>query len=258
MRNTVIGSYGYPFFSVYSLSSHGIGNLRKPRILITTDVGEVGMKRRLSATTAMGYIQSAENAGGIPLLLPPLSTEECLSDLLNEVDAVICIGGPDYRRGGEHSYCRYVDTLREEHDFRLISMVLKTRIPLLGICLGLQLMNVSTGGTLYRHLEESVPHALNHATVNHEVMLSRDSKMLSSLGKQFLVNSSHHQAIRTVGQGFSGSAHAPDGIVEMIERRGDVFRLGVQWHPERMPDSPVQKKLFSSFIWSAMNEGQWP
>lgn len=232
--------------------------MRKPRILITTDVGEVGFKKRLSASTAMGYVQTVEHAGGIPLLLPPLSSDECLSDLLQDIDGVVCIGGPDYQRGGEHPRCSYVHTLREEHDFRIIPAVLTIDIPLLGICLGMQLMNISAGGTIHQHLVDSIPHAMDHTRGYHEVMLSRSSHMFSVLGKQFEVNSSHHQAVRTMGCGFIETAHAPDNVIEMIEKLGDVFRLGVQWHPERMKDMPVQEKLFSLFIWSAMNKGQWP
>jgi len=232
--------------------------MRKPRILITTNIRNVGPKRRLSATTATGYIRSVEHAGGIPLLLPPLMDTERVSALLFDVDGVICIGGPDYRRGGEHPRCAYVHPIREEHDFRLISLLLDSNVPVLGICLGMQLMNIGAGGDIYQHLPDRTAPVVDHVRSNHEVILSHESHLRSVLEERFMVNSSHHQAIRTVGHGFVDSAYAPDGVIEMIERTGDIFQVGIQWHPERMLNSSVHETLFSIFSWSAMNKGQWP
>jgi len=232
--------------------------MRRPRILLTSDLGTVGKKRRLSSTVGMGYVRSVEAAGGIPLILPPLITGEEMKAIFAVVDGVICIGGPDYRRGGMHPRCSYVYPQREDHDFRLFSSLLETDIPILGICLGMQLMSISTGGDMHTHLPDSFMSSMDHVHVSHEVALVRDSHMISTLGARFMVNSSHHQALRTVGRGFVETAHASDGVIEMIEWTGDIFRLGVQWHPERMPDSSVQKKLFSLFVWSTGNRGQWP
>ena len=131
------------------------------------------------------------------------------------------------------------------------------RLPVLGICGGMQLLNVALGGTLIQHIPDEIPEALAHEQPNprdepgHEVALSADSLLRSICRSDGLaVNSAHHQAVKAVGAGLTVNAVAPDGVIEGIEAPGQRFCLGVQWHPE-FAITPADRAIFSAFVAAA-------
>ena len=139
----------------------------------------------------------------------------------------------------------------------LIQAWLKTEKPLFGICLGSQFVNVVRGGSLIqhvpRHVGTEVTHSLPSDDAWHDIRIKPGSRLSSILGNKDTaqVNSAHHQAVLNVGDGLHPVAYAPDGIIEALEMDAVVFRLLVQWHPERMADTQVQHDLFSAFVKAA-------
>ncbi|OLV17740.1 gamma-glutamyl-gamma-aminobutyrate hydrolase family protein [Deinococcus marmoris] len=183
------------------------------------------------------YAAAVEAVGGLPVLLPNLP--ELAADYAAQVDAVLLSGGVDVhprhfgqqpRRGlGE------VDEMRDAFETALYRAARQLGKPVLGICRGIQMINVLEGGTLHQHLPD-VPGAwADHAqrvhadTLGHEVTFTPGSRLAGAHGERAPVNSSHHQAIDTVAPTLTVAAVAPDGIVEAVEGDGVI---GVQWHPE--------------------------
>ena len=127
-------------------------------------------------------------------------------------------------------------------------------MPVLGICQGMQVLNVALGGKLIQHIPDSIPNALEHAQTPpfdvpcHDIAIVENSLLHKiAVGGKFAVNSSHHQAVKTTGSGVIISAKSPDGVIEAIESTAHRFCLGVQWHPE-YDASPIDKKIFNEFV----------
>jgi putative glutamine amidotransferase len=207
------------------------------------------------------YIRSVANTGGIPFLIPLGLSEKQLKEALSRVDGVLFTGGgdinPDIYGGREHREVSLVDDDRDQVELVLIKETMRKRKPLFGICRGLQLLNVAAGGSLYEHILDQHPGAMEHCYypdwpreyLSHSVQVVPESRLAHCLGVDSLdVNSQHHQGIERLGQGLRPCAYAPDGIVEGIEIPGYPFGLAVQWHPEWLQDIPAMRALFSSFI----------
>lgn len=117
---------------------------------------------------------------------------------------------------------------------------LSLNIPILGICRGIQVLNVAAGGTLYQDISHTVPNAILHnqnshlSNICHPISIKENSKIHNILGDKYIVNSAHHQAIKDLGNNLIASSTAPDGIIESIEMEGKNFVVGVQWHPEML------------------------
>jgi putative glutamine amidotransferase len=144
---------------------------------------------------------------------------------------------------------------RDESDRSLVRLLLERRIPLLGIGLGIQQINVACGGTLYLHLPEDMPRAMPHsdptgAPHRHLVLLQPNTRLDEIYGGgELRVNSSHHQAVRQVASGFRSCAASPDGVIEAIESTDpNWFCIGVQWHPESETASALDMQLFECFV----------
>jgi gamma-glutamyl-gamma-aminobutyrate hydrolase PuuD len=208
------------------------------------------------------YIQAIQEAGGIPLLLPPMPDED-LDQLTKKLSGLLCIGGGDYdpSRYGQkpHESLGLTHPDREDFDFRLLKKILKqTEIPILGICLGSQLLNITCGGTLIQDIATNIPDSVvKHTSENgwkngfhrHSVKIKKDSLLSNFYMEEVAVPTSHHQAVGKIGEGLEAVAFAEDGIIEGIEMPGRSFTLGVQWHPER--DIETSKNLFAGFVRSA-------
>lgn len=213
------------------------------------------------------YFNAVSAAGGIPLLLNPHMSEAAIEQCMDALDGLLLAGGGDVdpRHFGQEPVMEIGEIIpvRDQLEFALIRAADSRRpMPVLGICRGLQVMNVSAGGTLYQDLPTQYRSAgvqlLGHSqddSVNataHSVRLETASQLRNLLGADVLaVNSMHHQAVQKTGRGYRAVAFSEDGVVEAIEHTGHPFRLAVQWHPERMSDA-ASLRLFEGFIDSAL------
>lgn len=208
------------------------------------------------------YVRAIEQAGGIPVFLPACSDLSLVKEMVDSVDAVLLSGGSDIDPALFHERAtarlRPVSPRRDAFDVAVAEYVLKeTDKPLLGICRGIQVMNAVMGGSLYIDLEEGGKMAHNlvmypRTAPSHFVTVEGGSRLSSILGEgTFAVNSLHHQAVKTVADAFVAAAYSvPDGVVEAIEKPGDRFVMGIQWHPEAL-DDPEHKKIFRGLVEAA-------
>ena len=190
--------------------------------------------------------------------------------MAESLDGFLLPGSPadiEPRRFGSARHPREAtpDKRRERTDDGLLDHAFVTGKPVLAICYGAQLLNVHQHGTLVQDIPSEVPGARDHdggAGLNESVHPLRiESERLAELagGSSARVNSSHHQAVRSVGQGLRVAARAPDGIVEAVEWTGGPgWVIGVQWHPERMPSDPFAEALFLRLVQEARNASQSP
>jgi len=145
---------------------------------------------------------------------------------------------------------------RDEFEFALLDGALARRLPILGICRGIQMINVKFGGTLYQDLKSDTALELEHRQpggrreTTHSVTLTDpESHLAGAFRGSCRVNSLHHQAIRRLGRGLKATAHSEDGLVEAVEAAADhPFLMAVQWHPEEMADVPEQRKILEQFL----------
>ena len=176
-----------------------------------------------------------------------------------DFDGFIIGGGNDIDPavyGGDVSTSRNVDPLRDEFELSVLNLASERGLPVLGICRGSQLLNVHAGGTLHGDLR-----GLRKKTSNRGTLLPRKtvdvqpgSKLASMLDSvRTRVNSLHHQSVQEVGNGLVISGRDRDNIIQGIESAGDPLRIGVQWHPEYMPQRRDQRRLFASFVDYCLN-----
>jgi putative glutamine amidotransferase len=206
----------------------------------------------------LNYVQAVARAGGIPLVLPPTTERDGLDTALNRLEGLVLIGGRDLppRLFGQkkHPRTRLADHRRLAGDQLLAELALARSLPLLGICMGCQWINVMAGGDLVQDIPSLVAHPIQHAPREtfHAARIAPGSRLAAILGREELeVNSSHHQAIGRVGRGLRAVAWAPDGIVEAVEGEGQRFLLAVQWHPERLLDRPEHLAIFQALVRAA-------
>lgn len=232
--------------------------MTKPMIGIGADVSVTPGKRdRAFAFTT--YVESLRRAGAIPVVIPP--QPENAADLLAGLDGLLLAGGDDCDPAlyGEerHSSVEPMDPRRQDNEVALARAAREQGIPTLGICLGMQMMNVAAGGSLVQDIDSEMQTEIRHASppenrARHDVTVEQGTQLASILHQRELnVNSSHHQAIRNIGRGFRVTAHAPDGIVEGLEDPGRPFYLGVQWHPEEMTGENSASALFGALVEAA-------
>jgi putative glutamine amidotransferase len=209
------------------------------------------------------YMGSVSALGAIPIGLPH---EPALAQhYLELIDGLVITGGafdvpPEYY--GETSVHKTVTTKQRRTVFEhaITKSMLAAKKPILGICGGEQLLNVILGGTLIQHIPDSIPNALAHEQPNprteagHTVKIKEGTLLHRITGElEIPVNSAHHQAVATVGQGVIVNAVAPDGVIEGIEYADHPFCLGVEWHPE-YHISPADTKIFDAFVMACMQK----
>jgi putative glutamine amidotransferase len=232
--------------------------LSKPLIGLGSDILKTQGKRD-RAFVYLTYCEAIRRAGAIPFLIPP--QPENAEEILERVDGLLLAGGFDCDPGvyGEaaHSTVEPMDVRRQENDLALAAAARKQGVPTLGICLGLQVMNVAAGGTLIQDIDSSYDTEIRHASLpedrkRHDVIVEQGTQLASIVpAAEMNVNSSHHQAVRTLGEGLRVNAHAPDGIIEGAEDPRHPFYVGVQWHPEDMAGEESASTLFAAFLRAA-------
>ena len=210
------------------------------------------------------YIRAVEELGGIPLILPLVAEPSARRRLLDSVDGLLITGsGPDLppRLYGERQRYKFrlVSERRANFELELVHQAKKRNLPLLGICGGMQTVNVACGGSLYQDIPAQVPGALDHRQkakavyVTHPVTVAPKSLLNKVVArKKLMVNSSHHQSVKTVAPSLQASAVAPDGIIEAIESPAHRFLLAIQWHPEFLFERhAVHRRLFEALLHAA-------
>ncbi|MCX5717476.1 MAG: gamma-glutamyl-gamma-aminobutyrate hydrolase family protein [Nitrospirae bacterium] len=215
----------------------------RPIIGITADIEDNRFKLNRD------YVEAVEKAGACPVLLAPARNA---SDIALRIDGILVSGGsdlhPSYYNEDVNYEIKIVERDRSDFEFAIIHEIIKLKKPALGICYGMQLINVAFGGSLYQDIKQRVPAAIEHREGYHTIKVS-DNKLIDRGG--FKVNSSHHQAVKVIGQRLNAIAFSADGIVEAVYSEGYPFLLGVQWHPERLQDS-LSEKIFRAFVEAAI------
>jgi putative glutamine amidotransferase len=206
---------------------------------------------------AVSYVRAIEQAGGIPVIVPPMADAR-LEPILDAVDGVCLPGGPDLdpRTYGEqeHPQLGPFDPEVDRFELQLVACADKRELPIFAICRGAQALNVSRGGTLIQHLPD-LDTGLQHrqrtagTETSHSVSVLRGSLLHRIVGADCIdVNSFHHQGIERLGRGLRPVAHAPDHTVEALESEDRRFCLGVQWHAETLIHREEHAALFASFL----------
>lgn len=213
----------------------------------------------------LGYIDAIISAGGMPVILPPLRKDN-LADidlLLDQCAGIVLTGGADMdpRRNGQAmtSAVNPMPARREDADRYLLAKIFDRKIPVLGVGVGMQQLNVFAGGTLHLHLPVDNPKAMPHfdqtgAPHRHMVLIEEGTRLDDIYGTQELrVNSAHHQAVNQMGKRMRVAAKAPDGVIEAIESTDpNWFCVGVQWHPEAETASALDVQIFDCFVQAAV------
>jgi putative glutamine amidotransferase len=231
----------------------------KPLIGINTDFRPATQDRASFLILSSGYFDCVIAAGGIPVLVPPLDDEDDLCCVLENLQGFVLAGGPDLdpERDGfmRHPSVRPMDGRREEFDRMLVRQLIDRRMPVFGIGVGMQLLNVGFGGDLFFHVPEDVPRALPHKdqldpSHRHGLDVEPGSLMERVYGDgEVRVNSMHHMALDKVAPGFAVTGRCPDGVVEAIESQmDDWFAIGTQFHPEANSASALDQRIFDEFV----------
>lgn len=207
------------------------------------------------------YVHAVESAGGLPILIPMISDLTILTALLSRLDGLLLSGGIDLHpsRYGEvvHPLTEEADLELDEFEITLATWALQQDIPVLGICRGMQVINIVLGGTLFQDIDDQYPDSIAHshrdwsrAHLAHRIIVEPGSRMETILGaNEVMVNSLHHQGIKEPGKGVRITGRAPDGIPELLEVTGYRFVMAAQGHPEEIYSiEPAFKRLFAAFV----------
>jgi putative glutamine amidotransferase len=212
------------------------------------------------------YVRTLTAAGALPWLIPLLpGDEDTLRAIYEQLDGIFLTGGVDIdptNYGEERQpLCDRIDPARDWTELALVRWAIRDHKPVLGVCRGIQAINVACGGTLYQDIGHQHPQAIKHDYfptltgpardfLAHPVRLTPRSRIHRVLGaEQVQVNSMHHQGIKRLAPGLTATAFAPDGLIEAIEKPGSPYLVGVQWHPEELADAhDPMRRLFADFV----------
>ncbi|MFL5469529.1 MAG: gamma-glutamyl-gamma-aminobutyrate hydrolase family protein [Gemmatimonadaceae bacterium] len=240
-----------------------MSSARKPApactVAVTAGIRPDGDTNRVRLTAA--YVTALENAGLVPLIVPPLTSADAASAVLDSVAGLVLTGGEDVdpARYGEqrHEKVRSVNAARDATEAALIQEARARGTPVLAICRGIQMLNVALGGTLVQDISSQCNTDIVHDedgprdSRSHEVSIEPGSLIAKAVGTEHLtVNSFHHQSVKRVADGMRVTARSPDGIIEGLEStEDDWWVMAVQWHPEEMNEStePWDRGLFKAF-----------
>ena len=222
-----------------------------------------------ASAVPQSYLKALEAVGAVPLLIPVTRQESTLRTLYQHLDGLLLAGGVDFDPAiyheQPHPKLGKVDTQRDWIELSLTRWALADGMPLLGICRGIQTINLACGGTLWQDIGDQIPEAIPHTfypdhpynLLAHTVTVEPGSCLASALGAtEVEVNSLHHQAVKDLGEGLQVTGRAPDGLVEGLEGNGESWVVAVQWHPEwLLEDDPRMKNLFAAFADTCQNSG---
>lgn len=243
----------------------------RPRIGVVPDIDLV-RNRGVDFRRYFLYTEICERlfeCDAAPFILPYSQDPQTSQYLLKQMDGLVITGGdfdihPRYYGEKMEPQIGTLKPERTEFEYRLCQMCLNDGVPLLGICGGLQLINVVFGGSLYQDLKTQRPSHICHSQKHnrkvpaHGVDIVANTKLAGAMGRGALeVNTTHHQAVKKVGQGLLASAVAEDGLVEAVEAAGHPFLVGVQWHPEtldKVEQSHRHLGVFAALADAAMGE----
>lgn len=232
----------------------------KPVIGLTSyrQRGQTGVWDTEMAMLPAFYLEGVTRAGGLAVILPPQQVDsQDAVKLLAGLDGLIVTGGRDVEasRYGQipHEKAEKPDLLRDLLEDQLLTAAIESKLPILGICRGAQMLNVTRGGTLIQHLPDVIGddrYLQGGGNFAHMQMAVREGSLLSSIVGEQLENAAlyHHQAIEEPGEGLQVVAYSPDGIVQAIEVEEHPFGLAVQWHPEQTLDD---LRLFEALVAAA-------
>jgi len=207
------------------------------------------------------YVSAIIKANGIPILIPSGLSDDALRELLPKLNGLLFSGGGDisleYYNGQENPFNSNIDKERDILEMFLMQSAINQNKPFLGICRGLQVLNVVMGGTLFSHIASEKHDPIKHDyypdyprnLLTHKVIISTGNRINDIFGLPELeVNSLHHQGVNKVGTGLNVVGITPDGLIEALELPGHKFGMAVQWHPECLTDQVAMQQLFKSFI----------
>jgi len=209
------------------------------------------------------YVDRILQSGGLPIALPQVDARDDVSAILTRLDGLLLTGGHDLDPSSygqtPHEALGRVQPERSASDLAYARAAVRSGLPVLGVCLGLQVLNVSQGGDLYQDLPSLIPSTVTHRqeitermNPAHTVTVTAGTILCRLVATEVLeVNSTHHQAAWRIGEGLVVSARAPDGVVEALEHPGLPFCVAVQWHPEELAGRREHRALFESFVQAA-------
>jgi putative glutamine amidotransferase len=240
----------------------------KPIIGISANISPENDERRSFAKSAKlqyapdGYCKFVEIGGGVPIIIPVMDDVTLAANMVRGLDGLIVSGGVDlnpehYSESNTHSMG--VDPVRDAFEIALINAARVEARAVLGICRGIQVLNVAFGGSLYQDVPTMIDGALQHHNweagkdAYHSILFTRISPLSEIFqSEEIQVNSSHHQSLKLIGKGLEVLAAAKDGVVEAVTCPSDRCTFGIQWHPERMLSDPKQVQLARWFVSQAV------
>jgi putative glutamine amidotransferase len=234
----------------------------KPLIGITTNQS-TNVYGQPTIMLMQSYVKAVMQAGGVPVLIPSLIAADGWEAAYSRLDGILFSGGGDisldFFHGAPHPRIDDVDLERDAVEIKLLQTAASDGKPFLGICRGCQALNVALGGTLYTHIPDQLPHALDHdypgnkrTVLVHEVKIEEGTRMAGIYGEPIIrVNSLHHQGLKEIAPALRVAGHSPDGLVEAVELSEHPFGLAVQWHPEWLTDQENTRNLFRKFVEAA-------
>jgi putative glutamine amidotransferase len=242
----------------------------KPLIGISPTPNEASLDhgRFRHYTLSDTYTKAVVAAGGIPVILP--AHAESIDDLLDTLDGIIFSGGSDldstHWDEEPHPQAYGFDSERDHFELEAIRKAVKRDLPVLGICRGIQAINVALGGTLVQDIPDQLPDASQHRQhedgkmrddTSHRVTVQEGENLLYKIHGDTSIdtNSFHHQSIKALGEGLEAIATTDDGVIEAVWNPDMTFGLAVQWHPEMLAENhPEHAAIFEAFVQAAKDK----
>ena len=240
---------------------------KKPLIGITLSQAREVKNRRFPMRKGFDYLKrdyhyAITKSGGIPVLFPVTQDKKLIQHYIDSVDGLLITGGNDMDPkffGQKPHYKSRIDPIeRDTFDLTSCEYALDASIPILGICRGHQVLNVTCGGSIYQDICQIRRKTLKHNDPGetgrsfHNIKIDKSSLLYKIMKKETIeVNSNHHQVVDKIGTGLKPTAFASDGIIECLEIPDSKFVISVQWHPESIFGSEHSRKLFKAFVKSA-------